>query len=159
MLNEKKKIAIPVGTQTLILSKHYYGVLSKSLENIGVERYYAILYYILHNDGCCCQQDICDKLAVDKTAMVKILDHLGKLGFTERNVNPADRRQHVIRLTKKGKEQTKIISKVFASVEKKMFKNISEAEKEIFTNVLNRVKTNLKAMPSNDLFFNYKKTH
>ncbi len=159
MINEKKKIAIPVGTQTLIVSKHYYGVLSKSLEHIGVERYYSILYYILHNDGLCCQQDICDKLAIDKTAMVKVLDHLGKQGLVERKVNPADRRQHVIRLTKKGKEQTKIISGVFASLEKKMFKNVSEGDRETFSRVLAQVKTNLQAMPSNDLFFNYKKTH
>lgn len=159
MLNEKKKIAIPVGTQTLILSKHYYGVLSKNLEQTGVERYYSILYYIYHNDGCCCQQDICDKLAVDKTAMVKVLDNLGKQGLVERKVNPADRRQHVIRLTKKGKEQTKIISKVFSSVEKKMFRNIADADREVFNRVLEQVKTNLKAMPSNDLFFNYKKTN
>lgn len=107
MINEKKKIAIPVGTQTLILSKHYYGVLSKNLEHTGVERYYSILYYILHNDGCCCQQDICDKLAIDKTAMVKVLDHLGKQGLVERTVNPSDRRQHVIRLTKKGRSKQK----------------------------------------------------
>lgn len=159
MINEKKKIAIPVGTQTLILSKHYYGVLSKNLEHTGVERYYSILYYILHNDGCCCQQDICDKLAIDKTAMVKVLDHLGKQGLVERTVNPSDRRQHVIRLTKKGKEQTKMISKVFASLEKKMFKNVTDADRAVFARVLEQVKTNLKAMPSNDLFFNYKKTH
>jgi DNA-binding MarR family transcriptional regulator len=34
--------------------------------------------------------------------MVKVIDHLIKVGFVDRNVNPDDRREHFIVLTKKG---------------------------------------------------------
>ena len=40
---------IPVGTRALILSKYYYGVLSKSLENLEIERYYSVLYFLFEN--------------------------------------------------------------------------------------------------------------
>jgi hypothetical protein len=37
---------LSVGTKALILSKLYYSVLSKSLENLDVERYYSILFFL-----------------------------------------------------------------------------------------------------------------
>ncbi|MCD6066998.1 MAG: hypothetical protein K0S33_1824 [Bacteroidetes bacterium] len=149
---------IPVGTRTLILSKLYYGVLSKSLENIDTERYFAVLHYIQSNDGCCCQQNICNNLAIDKTAMVKILDVLTKTGFIERKINPKDRREHFIHLSVKGKKQTKEITKAFEKIDEQMFSGISDKEIKTFMSVLSKASGNLKEMPSNDLFFNYKKT-
>lgn len=149
---------IPVGTRTLILSKLYYGVVSKSLENIDTERYFSVLHYIQNNDGCCCQQNICNKLAIDKTAMVKILDALTKAGLIERKTNPTDRREHYIHLSAKGKKQTKEITKVFKRVDEQMFSGIPDKEVKVFLSVLERASLNLKGLPSNDLFFNYKKT-
>ena len=102
----KTNIEIPIGTQTLIMSKLYYGVLSKSLESLDTERYFSILLYIQNNNGCCCQQNICDSLVIAKTAMVKILDVLSKAGFIERKTNPKDRREYFISLSEKGKKQT-----------------------------------------------------
>jgi len=158
MPKSKAEIKIPIGTKTLILSKLYYGILSKSLEKLDTDRYYAILNYIQNNNGCCCQQNICDSLFVDKTAMVKILDSLTKSGLIERKVNPEDRRQHYILLSKKGEKQTKEITKTFSIIEKQMFRHISENDKHTFKTVLEHITENLKGIPKNDLFFDYKKT-
>jgi MarR family transcriptional regulator for hemolysin len=158
MPKSKAEIKIPIGTKTLILSKLYYGILSKSLEKLDTDRYYAILNYIQNNNGCCCQQNICDSLFVDKTAMVKILDSLTKSGLIERKVNPEDRRQHYILLSKKGEKQTKEITKTFSIIEKQMFRDISENDKHTFKTVLEHITENLKGIPKNDLFFDYKKT-
>jgi MarR family transcriptional regulator for hemolysin len=149
---------IPVGTRTLILSKLYYGVLSKSLENVDTERYFSVLHYIQNNDGCCCQQNICNSLAIDKTAMVKILDALTKAGLIERKTNPSDRREHYIHLSAKGKKQTKEISKAFKRIDEQMFAGLPDKEVKAFMHVLEKASLNLKELPSNDLFFNYKKT-
>jgi len=154
----KTEIDIPIGTKTLILSKLYYGVLSKKLEKLDTERYFSILYYIQNNNGCSCQQEICDSLYIDKTAMVKVLDSLTKAGLIERKVNPNDRRQHFISLSKKGEKQTKEISKTFAVLDKQLFGNISDKDQTTFKNVLQKLTENLKDIPKNDLFFNYKKT-
>lgn len=148
---------VPVGTKALILSKWYYGVLSKRLEHIDVERYYSILYFLHENNGCT-QQYICNNLAIDKTAMVKVIDYLIKAGYINRNVNPNDRREHVIVLTKKGVKQTEEIVSAFKQIDKEIFFNITAKEKENFIKVLCQLSTNLKTLPLNDLFFNYKKT-
>jgi DNA-binding MarR family transcriptional regulator len=158
MPESKEEIEIPIGTKTLILSKLYYGVLSKSLEKLDTERYFAILHYIQNNNGCCCQQNICNSLYIDKTAMVKILDSLTKAGFIERKVNPKDRRQHYISLSKKGEKQTKEITKTFNIIDKQMFSHISEKDKHTFKHVLAQLTENLKEIPKNNLLFDYKKT-
>jgi len=159
MLDSKVEIEIPIGTKTWILSKLYYEVLSKNLEKLDIERYFTILYYIQNNNGCCCQQNICDSLFIDKTAMVKILDNLGKAGFIERKVNPKDRRQHYISLSKKGEKQTKEITKTFAALDKQMFKGVSEKDANGFKNILRKLTENLKDIPKNSLFFDYKKAN
>jgi DNA-binding MarR family transcriptional regulator len=152
-----EKMNVPVGTKALIMSKRYYGVLSKCLEDLEVERYYSILYFLSENDGCT-QQHICNNLAIDKTAMVKVIDYLIKAGYIDRNVNPDDRREHFIVLTKKGTKHTEEIVAAFKSLDDKIFADISKTEKDIFIKVLCRLTSNLEILPSNDLFFNYKKT-
>ncbi|MCD6020093.1 MAG: hypothetical protein K0S53_3214 [Bacteroidetes bacterium] len=152
-----EKMNVPVGTKALIMSKRYYGVLSKCLEDLEVERYYSVLYFLAENDGCT-QQHICNNLAVDKTAMVKVIDYLIKAGYIDRNVNPDDRREHFIVLTKKGTKHTEEIVGAFKSIDDKIFADISKTEKDIFIKVLCRLTSNLEILPANDLFFNYKKT-
>jgi DNA-binding MarR family transcriptional regulator len=148
---------LPLGTQALILSKLYYGALSKSLEKLQIDRYYSVLLFLYRHNGCS-QQTICDHLFIDKTAMVKVLDYLSKANYIERKVNPDDRRAHFIFLSKEGEKQTKQIIKSFRFIDEKSLQGLSEAEKKMFSRLLLKVCDNLKELPSNDLFFNYKKT-
>jgi DNA-binding MarR family transcriptional regulator len=156
-MSVKKEHTIPIGTKALILSKYYYGVLSKSLENIDSERYFSVLYFLNENNGCN-QQCICNNLAIDKTAMVKVIDYLIKNDMVERDINPNDRREHFIKLTKKGLKQTEEVVKAFKAIDNKMFSNIPKEDQEVFMRVLSQLSSNLKVLPANDLFFNYKKT-
>ena len=148
---------LPVGTKALILSKWYYGVLSKTLEHLDVDRYYSILYFLNENDGCT-QQHICNNLAIDKTAMVKVIDCLIKMGMVQRKINPDDRRQQLIILTKKGIKQTAEVVNAFETLDAEIFSNVATADKDLFIKVLCQLSSNLKELPSNDLFFNYQKT-
>ncbi len=148
---------LPIGTQALILSKLYYGALSKSLGSLEIERYYSVLFFLHHHQNVC-QQVVCDHLKIDKTAMVKVLDYLSKAGYIERKTNPNDRREHFICLSKKGEKQTEKIVKSFNAIDEKAFESVSEADRKNFMKVMTAVSANLNSLPSNDLFFNYKKT-
>jgi DNA-binding MarR family transcriptional regulator len=148
---------IPIGTKALIFSKLYYGVLSKSLEKLDIERYYSVLYFLKENNGCN-QQHICNHLAVDKTAMVKVINYLIKADYVERNVNPKDRREHFVTLTKKGWKYMEQIVKAFQAIDDEIFSSITPQEQEAFVLMLNKLSANLSNLPSNDLFFNYKKS-
>ncbi len=153
--NDSAKLAI--GTKALILSKLYYSVLSKSLEKLDVERYYSVLYFLYEHKGCN-QQFICNNLAIDKTAMVKVIDYLVKVDFVEKKLNPTDRREYLIVLTKKGLKQTEQIVKAFNDIDTELFSTISKDERVVFNKVICVMSARLKELPSNDLFFNYKKT-
>jgi len=148
---------VPVGTKALILSKLYYGVLSKQLENLDIERYFSVLYFIYQNPRCT-QQHICNQLAVDKTAMVKVMNYLIKADYIQREINPEDRREHFVVLSKKGKKQTGAIVNAFQQIDKQMFARIPKSEQKTFMKVLEKATINLGKLPSNDLFFTYNKT-
>jgi DNA-binding MarR family transcriptional regulator len=154
----KRKTDIPIGTQALIFSKFYYGVLSRQLEGLEVERYYSILYFLNCNSGCT-QQFICNHLAIDKTAMVKVMEYLVDCGYVERKVNPDDRREHIITLTRKGEQRTREIVKCFDQLDKQLFDGITEAERQTFVDILARTTQNLNSLPGNDLFFSYARTN
>lgn len=156
-MKTRHKLDLPIGAKALILSKLYYSVLSKNLETLDVERYFSILYFLYNNNGCS-QQQICNNLVIDKTAMVKVIDYLMKAGFVERKVNSEDRREHFITLTEKGHAQTAEIVKAFQALDDEIFAGISKHDKDVFLDVLFNVSDNLKAMPATDLFFNYKRT-
>lgn len=156
-MKTKKNTDVPVGTRALILSKLYFGVLSKSLEDLDIERYFSILYFLNENNGCS-QQFICNHLAIDKTAMVKVLDYLIKAGYVLREINVEDRREHIIFLTKKGQKHTAEIVKSFNDIDEKIFSKISKEDRTAFTRVLSSLSESLKELPGNDLQFNYKKT-
>lgn len=149
---------IPVGTRALILSKYYYGVLSKNLEKTGIERYYSILYFLNDHNGCS-QQYICNNLAIDKTAMVKVMDYLTKSGLVERKINPLDRREHFIKLTKKGLKHTEIVVKSFNDLDNEIFVGLNRQERATFEIISDKIIEKLKVLPGNDLFFHYKQTN
>lgn len=148
---------LPIGTKALLLSKVYYGVLNKTLENLDIDKYYTVLYFLKYNNGCK-QQYLCNNLSIDKTAMVKIIDYLIKNGIVDRNVNPHDRREHFIVLTKKGVKHAEEIERAFEVMDAKMFDGISKDTKEIFENTMNILMSNIQKMPYNDFVFNVKHT-
>ncbi len=149
--------SLPIGTKALILSKLYFGVLSKSLESLDIDRYFSTLYFLNQHQGCT-QQCICNHLSIDKTAMVKVMDALIESGYIEKKVNPRDRREYFVFLTKKGKRQTEKIVTAFTWIDLEIFKSISFEEQENFNKVLLKIETNLKRLPAKDLYFNYKKS-
>ena len=156
-MSKAEEIRLPVGTQAFILSKMYYGALTKSLEKLDIERYFSVLYFLYNNKNCC-QQVICDNLKIDKTAMVKVMDYLSKAGWVERKINPNDRREHYISLSKKGEKQTKEVVRSFKAIDEKAFSNITESERKAFFKVMFKVCENLEQLPSDHLTFNYKKS-
>lgn len=148
---------LPLGPLALILSKHYYGALSKSLEHLEIDRYFSVLHY-LDAVGACSQQQICNALAIDKTAMVKVMEYLLQAGYVVRKTNPDDRREHFVSLTPTGKKRTAEVVTAFEALDAAAFRGVSAKDRRFFYRTASALLANLRAQPANDLFFNYKKT-
>ena len=157
MTKRPKKSTKPSGITALILSKYYYGVLSKNLEALGIDRYYSVLYFLHENNGCC-QQTICDHLAIDKTAMVKVIRYLSRIGLVARSTNPADRREQFITLTAKGQKEAAIVVNAFRLLDNRIFGSVNTRHRQIYEQVTGKLIENLRMLPGNDLFFQYSRT-
>lgn len=148
---------LPLGRSLAVLAKTYFGALTKRLEHLEIERYYSILIIIESNEKDCTQQFICDELKMDKVSMVRIIDYLIEKKFVKKVVNPNDRREHFITLTKKAVSNLPLIHQAIDEVNAAALKGIAkEKQKELYVH-LNTIQQNLATLPSEKIYINYKK--
>jgi DNA-binding MarR family transcriptional regulator len=75
---------------------------SPGLANLGVDgREFAVLA-LFSADGPLSQQQAAERLAIDRTTMVALVDSLERAGLVERQRHPADRRKNTVALTERG---------------------------------------------------------
>jgi DNA-binding MarR family transcriptional regulator len=74
-----------------------------ALEPLGVSgRQLAVLHTVSLAENPS-QQEAASTLGIDRTSMVALTDELEGLGLLAREVDPADRRRNVVRLTERGR--------------------------------------------------------
>ncbi len=147
----------PLGKAMGIITKNYWGALSKKLEHIGIDRHFTTMAAIAQAKEKCTQQYLSDLLAVDKVHMVRVLDYLVSHGMITRTVNPLDRREHIIKHTAKAKKIMPVIQNGIAEMNKTAFKGFNTKEKELFNGFVETIILNLKNLPVNEVDIKIKK--
>lgn len=142
-LIDKVKAIEPISRKLIRLGKLYLSVLSKSTEHLDINRYYYVLTLIYSHDGELTQNDLAKKLDKDKSSLVSIINLLTAKELVYRETNPADRREHLLRVTDKGKHAASQIARAFEALNKHMVKDISKEDMRIFNNVLVKMQDNL----------------
>jgi DNA-binding MarR family transcriptional regulator len=82
------------------------------------------------------QQRIGERLGVDRTTMVALIDSLEAAGFVERRSDPNDRRGRLVHVTSKGKRAISEGLEASARVESTFLESLSPSERETFRKVL-----------------------
>lgn len=160
MREQRSKLSdeLPLGRHFSVLTKMYYGALTKRLEKLDVDRHYSVLIFIDEmNEKKCTQQFISDSLKIDKASMVRIIDTLVKKKYLVRASNPADRREHWMELTPKAKKDIPVIRDGIKELNKIAFQGLTKKETETFRNVLSLLYANLDKEPSDRILVNFKK--
>lgn len=80
---------------------------------------------------------ICEVIGLDKGTVSRSLARLDKDGMINIQVNPQDRRETLILLTRSGAELHNKIIKIALEREQKMLEPLSEADKDEFIRMLN----------------------
>jgi DNA-binding MarR family transcriptional regulator len=88
----------PVG---LLLRRAYVLLTSAEGADASAARDVAVLDVLAGQDASS-QQDLAERLGINRTIMVRVLDRLAEAGWVERVRNPADRRSYQLRLTPAG---------------------------------------------------------
>jgi DNA-binding MarR family transcriptional regulator len=87
------------------------------------------------------QQALLEKLSVDPSVLVTILNDLERQGLAERRRDPADRRRHIVEMSGKGCDVLRRIEQAVSQAEAALFADLDEAERNRLHELLSKVRT------------------
>jgi len=105
---------------------------------------FSMIVLIRANDGCS-QSDLAREMALDKSAVVPILDQLEARGYIARRRSAADRRRHELSLTEAGIALHDQVRRVARTVEQPIRDVLSADELADLLGLLRRVRTALES--------------
>ncbi|MFC5283796.1 MarR family winged helix-turn-helix transcriptional regulator [Pedobacter alpinus] len=153
-----KKQEEPLIHPLIQITKKYLGAFADVTQHIPLERYHYVLVLILENNQTLTQKDLANYLLVDKSFMVNMIDYLTKNGFVFRETDKEDRRKHLIKLTQKAFDYIPEINKAIKEINDLALNGISETQRIIFTEVLEKIEQNFNINITHTISFDYKKS-
>lgn len=127
-----------------IAAHQYFARLQEKLEHLDITHWFYVLLTIEESNGKLSQQDLADRLNLDKVAMTRALDHLGDRGYVERCECEGDRRKYLIRLTPKARPAVKAIRKAYDELNEEAMKGLKKADRTVFLEQLMTMVKNLR---------------
>ena len=147
----------PLNRLLISLTKKYLSVFSQQTSGLDIDRYQYVLVLIEDNNEMLSQQALAEKLEVDKSYVVSIVNYLVSNGYVKREKNEDDRREQLIKLTEKAKAVTPKIRSVIARLNNRALENLTEQQIHTFIEVLNQIEGNLVDIKPFNIIINYKK--
>jgi MarR family transcriptional regulator, transcriptional regulator for hemolysin len=148
-----KEAYTPLGLTFASLTKHYLSLLSFQLEDMPLNRYFYPFWLVAKHSGTIGQQQLGELLNADKVTVVRIIDYLEKEEFVERQVNPNDRRCHLLVATEFGLKHLPKIEDALAHTDKLFFKMLGDDAK--IQSLLEHAVHQLKQLPGNRIALYY----
>lgn len=148
---------LPLGKQFSLLTNYYIGIVTKKLAEVGIERYYYVVYVLGEAEAPMCQKDLAEAVSMDNVSMVRVVDYLSEKGFLKRERDEKDRRYYRLLLTAKATAAFKKIKDAFAEADNKCLKGFAPEEKRQFHRLLLKAQHNLLSEPRNLVNLRYKK--
>jgi DNA-binding MarR family transcriptional regulator len=112
-------------------------VADRALEPLGLTvKHFGVMTFLRHETeregerGSLSQQAIGERLRIDRTTMVSLIDDLEREGYVKRDRNPGDRRAYVITLTPAGKRAQARAEQAVDMHAHEFFGRLSESQRE-----------------------------
>jgi DNA-binding MarR family transcriptional regulator len=145
-----KEVAVPVEPPAFMLARlgRVAGrLLNEELAAVGLKPPEAAILITLRDHGPVSQQDLGERLHVDPSNLVSFLNALEHDGLVLRRRDPADRRRHIVEITKLGAERVPRCDGPVASLEDQLFAILSPDDRKQFQRILAEL---LAAMPDEE---------
>ena len=98
-------------------------------ERTGLHPYHHAVLVVLDEGSRETQGAIADALGYDRGHLVGLLDELEERGLVERRRDPADRRRHIVRLTRNGKRTLGRLRALAGQIEDEFLAPLSDEER------------------------------
>jgi DNA-binding MarR family transcriptional regulator len=121
--------------------QRYQAIQQPALAPLGLDGRLLAVLAVVGSDGPAVQQRISERLGVDRTTMVALIDALEVSRLVRRQRDPADRRGQLVWLTTKGERLLPRALVAVARVEDDFLAALSEREQREFRRLLGRVAT------------------
>lgn len=123
------ELAVRTGYRLVKLGELAMAAAERALEPLGVRpRHFNVLSVVAVNPTIS-QQDLSRHLNIDANVMVGVIDELERAGLARRERNPADRRRHVVALTKTGLDVLRRGQKFLDAAESELFAALSDRDR------------------------------
>lgn len=122
-----------------LVGQQYFHVLRERLAHLNIDRRYSVLVYLAEAQESISQQELANKLYMDKVAVVRAVDHLSGLGYLRRTVCAEDRRKHHLELLPKALPVVQQIIAAYSEINDIAFKGMSAARRASFIKELSGI--------------------
>ncbi|OCX51962.1 hypothetical protein BEL04_18360 [Mucilaginibacter sp. PPCGB 2223] len=127
------------------LSKLYNKRILQELPDIDSEYSTELLLHISLNNHPTAQKHLAEYLHIDKSRVAILIDSLNQANYIYTERNPADRREHFVYLTDKGKQLLPAIHRAIDKVNASIKYQLSEQSLDNFYDTLLQLETNLSS--------------
>lgn len=136
--------ASSIGFWCSVVAHQYFARLQQKLAELDITSWYYVLLVIEEGGGKWSQQELADRLDLDKVSMTRALDHLGDRGYVERCSCEGDRRKHLVKLTPKARPLVRTIRKAYEELNDEVLKGVKKADRAVFMEQLMAMVENLR---------------
>lgn len=110
--------------------------LTEAMEPLDLTPRQAAALLILRSHGPLPQQQLGEVLDMDANHLVLTLNYLEQAGLVARRRDPADRRRHIVEITKAGSERRAAVDRAVVAVEDELLDGLLAEDRETLRRVL-----------------------
>jgi DNA-binding MarR family transcriptional regulator len=135
-----------IGQLLFVATQAAQALATEQLQPLGLSaRGWGVLS-TLAESGPLTQIELATALAIDRTAMVYLLDELEDSGLAERVRNPDDRRSFLIHLTGEGQRTQRQAAKALAGATDTLLRPLDPEERDLLRTLLTRIVDHWQAL-------------
>lgn len=135
------------GFQLVTLARQWRRMLERELAAAGLtDATWVPLIHLAEGAEGCSQSALAERVGLDGSSLVRLIDLLEARGLVERRVDPADRRARHLVLTAPGRAEIAALRERLRKVEVQMLADLDDAALAPLVENLGRVEARIRAM-------------
>ena len=148
MMEDSKLSRFRLGMRLTVLARRWRQALDERLATVGFsDATWTPLSYLARYGDDVSQKELAERMQIDTSSLVRLLDILEAKGEIERRPDPEDRRAKRLFLTAGGRTAFNALDQRLGMLEAAMLSDITDVEVESLLSVFERIEVRLRNMP------------